>query len=74
MVDMGLATTDMVYFASGRLGGPFTASHNPRYNGVKLCLAGASPVGEDSGLREIRRSRSRPPIGRGAARGARSER
>jgi phosphomannomutase len=59
VVDIGLATTDMVYFASGRLSVPgamFTASHNPpRYNGVKLCLAGAAPVGEDTGLRDIRR-------------------
>jgi phosphomannomutase len=59
IVDIGLATTDMVYFASGRLGLPgvmFTASHNPsRYNGLKLCRAGAAPVGEESGLREIRR-------------------
>jgi phosphomannomutase len=59
VVDIGLATTDMVYFASGRLSTPgamFTASHNPpQYNGVKLCLAGAAPVGEDSGLVEVRR-------------------
>ena len=58
IVDLGLATTDMVYFASGRLGLPgamFTASHNPpQYNGLKLCRPGAAPVGEESGLREIR--------------------
>jgi phosphomannomutase len=58
VVDIGLATTDMVYFASGRLslpGAMFTASHNPaRYNGLKLCRAGAAPVGEETGLREIR--------------------
>ncbi|MGH2740181.1 MAG: phosphomannomutase/phosphoglucomutase [Actinomycetota bacterium] len=58
VLDIGLATTDMVYFASGRLGLPgamFTASHNPpEYNGIKLCRAGAAPVGEDSGLQEIR--------------------
>jgi phosphomannomutase len=58
VVDIGLATTDMIYFASGRLdmpGGMFTASHNPpRYNGLKLCRRRAAPVGEDSGLREIR--------------------
>jgi phosphomannomutase len=56
--DIGLATTDMVYFASGRLslpGAMFTASHNPpEYNGLKLCLSGARPVGEESGLPEIR--------------------
>jgi phosphomannomutase len=58
IVELGLATTDMVYFASGRLslaGAMFTASHNPaRYNGLKLCLPGARPVGEDTGLEEIR--------------------
>ena len=56
---IGLCSTDGLYFASGRLGLPgamFTASHNPaRYNGIKLCRAGAAPVGQDSGLREIRR-------------------
>jgi phosphomannomutase len=58
VVSIGLASTDMVYFASGRLDLPaamFTASHNPaRYNGIKLCRAGAAPVGQDSGLEEIR--------------------
>ncbi|MDP9418424.1 MAG: phosphomannomutase/phosphoglucomutase, partial [Actinomycetota bacterium] len=57
VVDIGLASTDQLYFASGLLdcpGAMFTASHNPaQYNGVKLCRAGASPVGQDSGLREI---------------------
>lgn len=57
VVDIGLASTDQLYFASGRLslpGAMFTASHNPaRYNGIKLCLAGAAPVGADSGLRDI---------------------
>ena len=55
---IGLASTDGLYFASGRLGVPgamFTASHNPaQYNGIKLCRAGAAPVGQDTGLREIR--------------------
>ncbi len=55
---IGLASTDGLYFASGRLdipGAMFTASHNPaQYNGIKLCRAGAAPVGQDSGLREIR--------------------
>ncbi|MGH3719904.1 MAG: phosphomannomutase/phosphoglucomutase [Pseudonocardiaceae bacterium] len=58
VIFIGLASTDMLYFASGRLGLPgamFTASHNPaRYNGIKLCRAGAAPVGQDSGLAEIR--------------------
>jgi len=58
VVDIGLASTDMVYYASGALDAPaamFTASHNPaQYNGIKLCRAGAAPVGEDTGLVEIR--------------------
>ncbi|HMC42641.1 MAG TPA: phosphomannomutase/phosphoglucomutase, partial [Acidimicrobiales bacterium] len=60
VVDLGLASTDMIYFASGWLDAPgamFTASHNPAsYNGIKLCLAGARPVGEDTGLGEIKAS------------------
>jgi len=58
VVDLGLASTDLVYFAAGKLDAPgamFTASHNPaQYNGMKLCLAGARPIGEDSGLAEIK--------------------
>ncbi len=58
VVDVGLASTDMLYYAAGSLdipGAMFTASHNPaRYNGIKLCRAGAAPVGQDSGLAEIR--------------------
>jgi phosphomannomutase len=58
VVDAGLGSTDMLYFAAGSLGIPgamFTASHNPaKYNGIKLCRAGAAPVGQDSGLAEIR--------------------
>ena len=57
VVDLGLASTDFLYFASGHLDAPgamFTASHNPaRYNGIKLCLAGAKPVGVDTGLAQI---------------------
>ncbi len=57
VVDLGLASTDLLYFASGRLAAPgamFTASHNPaQYNGIKFCLSGAKPVGEDTGLRDI---------------------
>ncbi|MDQ2838897.1 MAG: phosphomannomutase/phosphoglucomutase [Actinomycetota bacterium] len=58
VVNIGLASTDLLYFASGQLdlpGAMFTASHNPaRYNGIKLCRAGAQPVGAESGLVEIR--------------------
>jgi phosphomannomutase len=58
VVDIGLASTDLMYFASGRLdipGAMFTASHNPAgYNGIKLCGAGARPVGADSGLADIK--------------------
>jgi phosphomannomutase len=57
-VDLGLVSTDLLYYASGRLGLPgavWTASHNPaRYNGVKLCRAGAEPVALDTGLAQIR--------------------
>jgi phosphomannomutase len=57
-VDIGLASTDELYFASGHLnlpGAMFTASHNPAgYNGIKLCGAGAAPIGQDSGLADIR--------------------
>ena len=62
VVDLGLASTDMMYYAAGVLDTPgamFTASHNPaQYNGVKFCLAGAKPVGIDSGLAEIRATSS----------------
>ncbi|KGN36965.1 phosphomannomutase [Knoellia subterranea KCTC 19937] len=55
---IGLASTDALYFASGHLGlagAMFTASHNPAaYNGIKLCRPGARPVGQDSGLAEVR--------------------
>ena len=58
VLDAGLGSTDLLYFAAGSLdlpGAMFTASHNPaRYNGIKLCRAGAAPVGQDTGLREIR--------------------
>ncbi|WP_264032414.1 phosphomannomutase/phosphoglucomutase [Cellulosimicrobium sp. SH8] len=54
VLDAGLCSTDELYFASGDLdaaGAMFTASHNPaRYNGLKLCLPGARPVGQDTGL------------------------
>ncbi|MGA5423402.1 phosphomannomutase/phosphoglucomutase [Streptomyces lavendulocolor] len=55
---IGLCSTDQLYFASGTFGLPgamFTASHNPaQYNGIKMCRAGAAPVGQDTGLAEIR--------------------
>jgi phosphomannomutase len=58
VVSIGLASTDMLYYASGVLGMPgamFTASHNPaKYNGIKLCRAGAVPIGQDTGLATIR--------------------
>jgi len=54
----GLASTDLLYYACGALGLPgamFTASHNPaQYNGIKMCRAGAAPIGQDSGLTDIR--------------------
>jgi phosphomannomutase len=57
-IDIGLASTDLLYYASGKLGHPgamWTASHNPaRYNGLKLCRAGAAGVSLDSGLAQIR--------------------
>jgi phosphomannomutase len=58
VTEAGLGSTDLLYYASGSLGLPgamFTASHNPaQYNGIKLCRAGAKPVGRDTGLTEIR--------------------
>jgi phosphomannomutase len=58
VIDAGLGSTDMVYYAAGSLDRPgavFTASHNPaQYNGIKLCRAGAAPIGQDTGLRDIR--------------------
>ncbi|WP_018682347.1 phosphomannomutase/phosphoglucomutase [Actinokineospora enzanensis] len=59
VVSIGLASTDMLYYAAGSLdlpGAMFTASHNPaKYNGIKLCRAGAAPIGQDSGLTDIQR-------------------
>jgi len=57
VTDLGMASTDFLYFASGFLNAPgamFTASHNPaQYNGIKMCLAGAKPIGVESGLPQI---------------------
>src|SRR4051794_34749203 len=71
VVEAGLGSTDLLYFASGALdvpGAMFTASHNPaKYNGIKLCRAGAAPIGADTGLRTIREMVERgvpaPPAG-----------
>ena len=58
VVEAGLGSTDLLYFAAGSLdlpGAMFTASHNPaQYNGIKMCRAGAAPIGQDSGLATIR--------------------
>ncbi|MEW2520371.1 phosphomannomutase/phosphoglucomutase [Actinacidiphila alni] len=58
VTEIGLCSTDELYFASGHLdlpGAMFTASHNPaRYNGIKMCRAGAAPIGQDTGLADIR--------------------
>ena len=58
VIEGGLGSTDMLYYASGSLGMPgamITASHNPaKYNGIKLCREGARPVGADTGLIELR--------------------
>jgi phosphomannomutase len=60
---LGLVSTDLVYYAAGRFDTPsamFTASHNPaQYNGIKLCLAGARPVGVESGLADIQATAER---------------
>jgi phosphomannomutase len=73
--ELGLSTTDMVYFASGRLGLPgamFTASHNPpQYNGLKLCRPGAAPIGVETGLQEIRHLADKERGERAAGRGRR---
>ena len=78
VIDLGLASTDLLYFASGSLDVPaimLTASHNPKqYNGLKFCLAGAKPVGEDTGLREIRSLTEGPDPGSVASPGTVQER
>ena len=77
VVDLGLASTDYLYYAAGALDAPgamFTASHNPaKYNGIKLCLSGARPVGQDTGLDQIKEMAATggpPPAGK---RGSRTE-
>jgi phosphomannomutase len=78
VVNIGLASTDMLYFASGKLdlpGAMFTASHNPaKYNGIKLCRPGAAPVGQDSGLGQIRADAEQGvPDAEGVAKGSVTE-
>ncbi|GAA3444335.1 phosphomannomutase/phosphoglucomutase [Planomonospora venezuelensis] len=74
VVDAGLGSTDLLYYASGSLGLPgvmFTASHNPaRYNGMKMCRAGAVPIGGETGLTEIRDRAAEILKAGGAAAGA----
>ena len=76
VVDLGLASTDLVYFAAGSLDAPgamFTASHNPaQYNGVKFCLSGARPVGADTGLDDVKSIAADVLGGRGPATAARA--
>ena len=71
VVDLGLASTDLMYFAAGSLNAPgamFTASHNPaQYNGIKFCLSGARPVGIDTGLAAIRDAAKSVLSGKGPA-------
>jgi phosphomannomutase len=74
VTDLGLASTDLLYFASGSLELPgimLTASHNPpNYNGMKFCLAGARPVGQETGLADLRSLVEGPEPPPSAARGS----
>ncbi len=76
VIDIGLVSTDLLYFAAGKLDAPgavFTASHNPaQYNGIKMCRAGARPIGADTGLETIREA-SRTALGPVPVAGTRSE-
>jgi phosphomannomutase len=71
VVELGLASTDLVYFAAGSMDAPaamFTASHNPaQYNGIKLCLPGARPVGQDTGLDIVKATAAAVLAGHGPA-------
>jgi phosphomannomutase len=70
---LGLCSTDLVYFASGHLDAPaamFTASHNPaQYNGIKLCRSGAAPIGEQTGLTQIKSTVASGVLARGEDQG-----
>ncbi len=76
VVDLGLASTDMLYYAAGALDAPgamFTASHNPaQYNGLKFCLSGARPVGIESGLADVKRVADTVLAGAGPASAAKA--
>ncbi len=76
VIDVGLMSTDMLYFASGSMdvpGAVFTASHNPAgYNGIKMCLRAAAPLGADSGLLEVKETARSPLPPRGIS-GRRTE-
>lgn len=76
VVDIGVVSTDLVYFASGKMNVPgamFTASHNPAgYNGLKLCGPGAAPISTDSGLEQIKAAAA-TGVTPGATRGSRRE-
>ena len=76
-IDLGLASTDLLYYASGHLGHPgimVTASHNPAgYNGLKLCRAGAEPVAFDTGLARIRDRVASGELGSATSRGSHRE-
>src|SRR3954468_19846527 len=73
VVEAGLGSTDLLYFAAGSLdlpGAMFTASHNPaQYNGIKMCRAGAAPIGQESGLAQIRDLAERADYDRDPGRG-----
>jgi phosphomannomutase len=78
VLDLGLASTDLLYYAAGSLDAPgamFTASHNPaQYNGIKLCRSGARPVGAESGLLDIKAAVADGPVTAGPSRGSVSHR
>ena len=74
VIELGLTSTDELYFAAGTLrcaGAMFTASHNPaQYNGIKLCRAGATPVSTDTGLAEIKQLLLDAPLQPAAEKGS----